>query len=458
MTDDDPVVQAPGEARRVALLTSVDQVLSSVSNALLLFTVAQTATVSEFGITALLVAIAAGWTAFNRGALGAPLLLVSNLTIADIRTEAGYAMTWAAGSGVVAGAMVGVVGIASGEPTVALIFAAAIPAVLVQDVLRFAAIACKKPLAAVVSDGLWTILIGAAFVANIGGAGIPAPLAVASWAASGLVAALVLVIAVGIRPRFFRIRRWWRTYSRARLHYGVGDALSPVYTLTVLFLVTVILDSSVAGTLRGATALFGPVALLFSALPLILMPYARRAMTSPRRQWQILVRTSWISSVSIALATAAAIAVPHAWGTAIMGDTWASAVTVMPYEGLAVVAAIWMASVYVFLKMQGESRAAFWTRLLQIVAQLAGCVIAAYAFGTAVAVAASGAVSCCAVVAASVAVARRVASRNPGAVRVVDGETSDAATGAKPADETEAAAGSREGPWPVIDVLQSGPR
>lgn len=457
MTDSDPRVRTPGETpRRVALLTTVDQLLSSVSNALLLFTVAQTASLSEFGITALLVAVSAGWMAFNRGALGAPVLLVSNLAIDEIRAEAGYAMTWAAGSGAVAGATVGVVGIIAGEPQVAVVFAAAIPAVLVQDVLRFAAIACEKPFIAVLSDGLWTILIGAAFLANIGGASIPASYAVALWGTSGLLAALVLACAVGIRPRFFRIRAWWGTYARARLHYGAGDALSPVYTLAVLFAVTLILDSSVAGTLRGAAALFGPIALLFSALPLVLVPHARREMTTAQRQWQILVKMSWISSGLIAVATAAAVAVPHTWGTAIMGSTWVSAVAVMPYEGLAGVAAIWMASVYVFLKMQGESRAAFWTRLVQVIAQLAGCIVAAFVFGTAIAIAASSAVLCCGVVAASVVVARRVAASSPATVSGLDGANSGVRSDPRHEDvATPAMANRALRPWPEIDVLQT---
>src|SRR4051794_1620088 len=80
---------------RLALYTSVDQALSSLSNALLLFAAAQTATLSQFGVITLLVAVVNTAMGFNRGALGTPVLLVSNLRLDQIRTESGYAVTWA---------------------------------------------------------------------------------------------------------------------------------------------------------------------------------------------------------------------------------------------------------------------------------------------------------------------------------------------------------------------------
>lgn len=432
--------------KRVAVWTSVDQLLSSLGNALLLFTVAQMATVAEFGAVSLLVAVFAVWMAFNRGALGAPILLVSNLGDRHVRSESGYASTWAALTGVGAAALLCVVGAATGELMVAILFAAALPAVLVQDVLRFAAIALGRPTAAVLSDGLWTMCIGSAFLSNMLGTAIPVVVAVALWGLSGLAAALVLALAVGIAPRFRRIADWWRVYGRARMHFGLGDALSPVYTVAVLFAVTLIVDAAVAGSLRGATTLFGPLALVFAALPLVFVPHARRSVDSADRQWRLLVRISWISSALTAAAAATFVAIPARWGAAIMGDTWDSAVAVIPFEALAVVAAIWMASVNVFLKAQGRSRAAFWTRILQVFAQLTGCVIGALAVGTAVAIAGSGAALLWLTVLTSVLLARRFA-RTP--------ETgSPAAAAAIAASVGTPTTTNSDQLWPVIDVLE----
>jgi hypothetical protein len=154
-----------------------------------------------------------------------------------------------------------------------------------------------------------------------------------------------------------------------------------------------------------------------------------------------------------------------------MGSTWDSAVAVMPYEGLGVVAAIWMASVYVLLKSQGKSRAAFWTRTLQITAQLAGCVIAAFTVGTAVAIAASSAALCWLTVLAGVIVAGRVARKSE---ENLDNEVVLVVESASrvPADRMDSPSAKKTTsgdarrarplgshsdrcprPWPVIDVL-----
>lgn len=428
-----------------AAFTSIDQLLSSLSNALLLFTVAQTASVSQFGVISLLVAIFTLLLAFNRGALGSPVLLTSDLPPSDIRAESGYAVTWAAFTGLVAAIPLCTIGAVAGEFAVATLFAAVLPAILVQDILRFAAIAGGRPILAVVSDGWWTVCIAGAFLANIVGATVPAAVAVALWGGSGVAAALLLAVTTGVTPRMYRLGGWWKSYAGARIHFGFGDALSPVYTVAVVFAVTVIVDSAVAGSLRGAATLFGPLALLFAALPLVFVPHVRRSMASPLRQWQLLVRISWVSSGLTALATIAVVAIPRSWGSAIMGSTWDSAVTVIPFEGLAVVAAIWMASVYVLLKSQGRGRAAFWTRILQVVAQLTGCVAGAFVFGTAAGIAASGAVLLWVAVVLSVLLAGRVAREGVPAQTAEVPDVDDPPT-AESAEEDRS--------WPMIDVLE----
>jgi O-antigen/teichoic acid export membrane protein len=325
-----------------------------------------------------------------------------------------------------------------------------VPAVMVQDMLRFAAISGGRPFVAVVSDGLWTISIASAFLANILGGAVSARVAVALWGASGLLAALLLAAALGIRPKVDRIPDWWKTYAGARVHFGLGDALAPIYTAAVLFAVTLIANSSVAGALRGATTLFGPIALLFSALPLIFVPHARRSVASPREQWRLLVKVSWISSALTAAATAVFVVLPHGLGVAILGETWNSAVEVIPYEGLLSVAAIWMTSIYLLFQTQGRSRAAFWTRMLQLVAQLTGAITAAAIVGTAIAIVGTSAGFCWLAVIVSVICARRVA-RGSNEHDVLQGISDHPAKVARPVGGRPQS-GMR--PWPVIDVLE----
>ena len=78
-------------AGSVAISTAVDQVLSSASNALMVFVLAQVSSAGQFGIIGLLITVLAVCTGFNRGALGTPLLLTSNLKNRQIVAESGYA-------------------------------------------------------------------------------------------------------------------------------------------------------------------------------------------------------------------------------------------------------------------------------------------------------------------------------------------------------------------------------
>jgi len=392
---------------RLALYTSVDQGLSSLSNALLLFAVAQTATASQFGVITLLVALVSTVMCFNRGALGTPILLVSNLRPDEIRTESGYALTWSAGSAAASALVLALVGAIAGSLPAALAFGAAVPAVLIQDVLRYSALSCGRPLAAVASDGLWALLMGALYVLNVLTNAVPIVVVVLWWGVGGLVAGLMLAATTGVRPRWHRILGWWTTYGRARTRFGCVQALIPVATALFIFTVTLVLGSAVAGGLRGASTLFGPIAMLISALPLAFVPHARRSNKTVADQWRILVTTSWATSAITIAGTVVLVILPAHLGRLLLGDVWESAVEVVPYVGLEAAANCWMVGVYAMTQAQGMSRASLWLRVLEVLLKQGAAVFAAVAIGTAVAVAGAGAVAAWLTAVVSVAFSKR---------------------------------------------------
>lgn len=378
---------------RLALYTSMDQALSSLSNALLLFAIAQTATVTQFGVVTLLVALVNTVMGFNRGALGTPVLLVSNLRLDEIRTESGYALTWAAASGIGTAVMLSVVGAMTGSITTAITFSLAAPAILIQDVLRLSALSCGRPLIAVASDGIWALLMAVLYLVNVTTRIASINLVVLFWGIGGLASGVLLSVATGIRPRFHQIWQWWRTYDAIRIRFGWVQALIPISTAAFIFAITFILGSAVAGGLRGASTLFGPIAMLISALPLAFVPHARRSNKSVGQQWQILMKTAWATSVITMAGTVCLIALPAHLGRLLLGDIWVPAVAVVPYVGFEAAANCWMVSVYAMTQTQGMSRASLWLRILQVALKLGASVAAAFAFGTAIGVAAGSALA-----------------------------------------------------------------
>lgn len=391
-----------------AVYTTIDQILSSASNALLLFALARVATPAEFGIAALLIGIVSTWTGFNRGALGTPILLVSNLKRDLINAESGYAVTWATLSGVVTSAAVLVVGFWTGEPAMGIAFALVIPGVFAQDVLRFTAIARGQAKYALVADGLWTVVVLALFIAGALGISVHLYVSVLIWGAAGIASGALLAVLSSVRPHFARLLGWWRTYAPARAGFGATQALNAASATLVTLAVTTLIGAADAGGLRGATTLFGPIAMLISALPLVFVPHARRSQSTPLEQWQLLTKTSMITSSTTLVGTVALTLLPTSVGTLLLGAVWAPAVAVVPYMGASAAAGCWMMGIYALFQALGLSRTSFRMRMLQIVLQVAACVVAALMFGTTAAVAMSLAASSAASVAIGILLVRRL--------------------------------------------------
>ncbi|MFN3006022.1 hypothetical protein [Mycolicibacterium wolinskyi] len=424
-----------------ALWTTIDQLLSSTSNALLLFVLAQVATVSEFGVVSLQIAIVMAWIGFNRGAVGTPVLLVSNLSKREILAEGGYATAFSILSGTGAVMAILAVGWAAGDVAMAVALGVVIPVVLAQDVARYPAIASGRPLVAVVADAAWALGMAGLFAANIAGAGVSVETAILLWGALGLLSATVLVAGTPIRPHLDRIGSWWKMYSPARIRFGATYATVALSTAATAGLVTVIAGADIAGGLRGASSLFGPIMMLIMAVPMVFVPHVRRTSASPRAQWRLLVKTSSITSTLAIAATALVMAVPTPMGGWILGQTWESAVTAVPFIGLECAANCWIVGLYSWLQAQGMGRKLFQLRALHVSLQLGAAAVAALAVGTLVAVASALAVSCWLMALIGLVVVGRASRRQP------------TTRPAPQAPSQNSAAHDPARPWPTIDVL-----
>jgi hypothetical protein len=401
--------------KRAGLFTTIDQVLFSASNAILLFTLAQVSTVDQFGLIALLIGVVSTWIGFNRGALGTPILLVASLTRKDVLAEAGYATAWAVVTGVAAGAVLIALGALVDSTAIAIGLAVAVPAVLVLDVQRFAAISLGRADVALWSDSLWTVCMCALFAVNMSGFALAPQASVLWWGVSGLLAAGLIAATTSCTPRWHRMLAWWRTYAHSRLRFGNVQALNAASATAVTFVVTAIAGAAVAGGLRGASTLFGPIAMLVSALPMVFIPHARRSGQTVREQWRVLLKTALLTSAATTLVTAAVLATPHALGEALLGQTWEPAAAVAPYIGLNSAAGCWMVTIYALFQVQGASRAAFHVRNFQLVLQLGASALAAALFASAVAVGIALAVGCWLSVLLGAVLARRVVARSDNA-------------------------------------------
>jgi hypothetical protein len=376
-------------AGSVAISTAVDQVLSSASNALVVFVLAQVSSAGQFGIIGLLITVLTVCTGFNRGALGTPLLLTSNLKNRQIVAESNYAVTWSLYIGVVGGFLLLTLGAVWHQPWMGLAFAVALPAILVQDVLRLTAIALGRPNFAVVADALWAASMLGIFVANLIGVRESAEISVYLWALSGLVSAGILAVGLGVAPHHSKILDWWRTDWPARLRFGSVYAVGQIGFVFVTLAAVTTAGSVAAAGIRGATTLFGPIATLLMAVPMVFVPHAVRTGNSVGDQWRLMSRTSLATSVLTVVATGCLMAVPARLGDAILGASWPATFSVLPYIGLSAAAMCWAVGVSTIFQSLGASRTVFGLNMLLIGLQLAASFVAGSIFGNAIAIAIS---------------------------------------------------------------------
>jgi hypothetical protein len=374
-------------AASVAISTAVDQILSSASNALMVFVLAQVSSAGQFGIIGLLITMVVGGMVFNRGALGTPLLLTSNLTKRQIVAESDHALTWSLFTGALGGVVILTLGAVFHQPWIGLAFAIVLPAVLAQDVLRLTAIALGRPNLAVVADALWVAPMLGIFVANLVGVRERAEFSIYLWGLSALVSAALLAFRLRVAPQHSGILDWWRTDWPARVRFGSFYSIGQIGYIFMTLAAVITAGSVAAAGIRGALTLFGPTATLLAALPMVFIPHAARTGSSVGAQWHLLSRASVATSVLTLVATGCLMAVPARLGAAMLGASWQNTLSVIPYIGVTCAAMCWAIGFSTFFQTQGASKTVFYFNMLLVGSQVATCFAAGLVFRSAIAIA-----------------------------------------------------------------------
>ena len=394
-------------AGSVAILTTVDQVLSSASNALMVFALAQVSSAGQFGIIAVLITLVTACTRFNRGALGTPLLLTSNLKNRQIVVEADYAVAWSLYHGALGGVLILTMGAVFHRPWIGLAFAACLPVVLAQDVLRLTAIGLGRPRLALMADASWVASMLGIFVANLFGVRQPAEFSICLWGLSAVISTAMLAVKLRVAPHHSGILDWWRTDWLARVRFGSFYSIGQIGYVFITLAAVITAGSVAAAGIRGALTLLGPIAVLLAAMPMVFIPHAARAGNSVGDQWRLLNRTSLATSVLTLIATGCLMAVPARVGAAVLGASWQETLSVIPYIGVTWAAMCWATSFFTFFQAQGASRTVFRFSMVLVGLQVTTCFAAGSVFGTAIAIASWLAVCTCVIVLAGMLWAHR---------------------------------------------------
>jgi hypothetical protein len=193
---------------------------------------------------------------------------------------------------------------------------------MLQDSWRFAFFASGQGGKALVSDLTWAFaLVPLLYLASRDGSVTRFVLA---WGAAGVFAALVSGVQAGIVPRVPRARQWLRDHKDLSLRYLTENVtISGAYQLRMYGL-GAFAGVAAVGTVRGAEMLLGPFFIVLSGVGLVAVPEAARVLRRSVKALPIfcLLLGGAQAVAALVWGLALLVALPDAWGHALLGEVW----------------------------------------------------------------------------------------------------------------------------------------
>lgn len=293
----------------------VDQGLSSLSNVIFLVAAARVATVDEFGAVSFAYALFAFGMAVQRSSLG---LLVSLSAGTRRPPPLVLSLVWAtlvAGLGVVLGRTVG-----DGGSAAYYVLIGACLLVYPQDLLRYGAIAERRADHAVASDGAWFAVTLGLLLSTLAGLRVDVTTMSLVWVLAGSGTALLMMLVSQRADMRSGSGDWLREHARELRVLGPDALLACLAPLLLAAVLTSYMTLGDVAAVRGAGTLLGPAAVLFAALPAVMVPELARALGDDRAR--LATAQAAVMSVLVLTWAACLVLVPQRIGEQVLGETW----------------------------------------------------------------------------------------------------------------------------------------
>lgn len=360
-------------ATRARLVTvTVDQVVASACAYVLVLLVARSASPSEFGVFVIGFGIITVAAAIGRSAFGAVL----GMDLPTLDQAAAHELSRRSAAAVLLLGLppslaLGVVAVAvDGSISHTMwVLAAALPALMLQDLVRFDLVARGRPQHALRAELIWLAPPLLLLVTDLVRDRASSPALAGLLWLGGLIGSLVTLALSGRvpTPRFAGIRSWVISDPR-RFHLGADATMSGLAPVGNGIGAAAVASAAATAAVRGAAAIFAPLATLFLAMSIGAVPEARRR--DARSALRLLgLLTALLVGVAI-LWGAIMLFLPDSIGTEILGETWATAEPLIPYLALEYVGlALWSGGT-AMLRLANETRLALTFRLVYAPATL----------------------------------------------------------------------------------------
>lgn len=346
-----------------------DQGISSLTNLLPAVFVGRAVGAAEFGRFAgvmLAYQIASG---LLRGVVSEPVIVrysraTRSESEAAVRASLGASLTLGALTAVPV-ALIGVLDDGSFQRMMAVL-ALTLPALQLQDAMRYVALAWGRPAVAAWNDLLWlaiTLVAGGVMAAMDVTTALPYFVA---WTVGGAVAGPVGLIALRVRPEPSAAGIYLGQHGNLAAAYGFESVAQRGAPRLASIGVGVVAGVREFAGLRGALLFATQLAVLTQAVRLVAIPESVRGR-GPREQAHIAMVAMWWLTGVTAAGSLVLVVLPAWAGRQLLGETWALAKPLLAWVLLRQVLAALALGPEIALRGFAAARASSWARLINSV-------------------------------------------------------------------------------------------
>jgi O-antigen/teichoic acid export membrane protein len=197
---------------------------------------------------------------------------------------------------------------------------------VIQDFARFAALSCRRPAVALISDSVVTFVQLVSVLGLIAANALGTVTLVVAWGIGAQIGAIVALAQLRLKPAITETARWFVRHRSLAVRYGVDDLAAQGSQQGTSFIVAAITGLADAGGLRAAQTVFGPATVVNLGVQTAVTPELVRILSrsaSEMRRYANLV--GFALAGFAALWGAAAIICPAQIGRELFGESWVTA-------------------------------------------------------------------------------------------------------------------------------------
>ncbi|MGY1719463.1 MULTISPECIES: hypothetical protein [unclassified Blastococcus] len=304
-------------------LTVADQAISSASNMLLSVAIASGVSASVFGEFAIIYSIYWLLLGGTRAAVLDPLLITQRNVLKGAPVHL-VAVASAAAVGAI-GIPVGLLLLATPLDVAWVVFFLGLPALLVQDALRYVGFFEQRPGRAVLLDGVWLVVMIVATVLALTDVISGTAVVLGLWILGALLADVIGLVAFRLRREPLHLR------ARLRAMWPVSGPLLGDFALSsgsgqlTIFVLPLVASTALLGSLKAAQVANGPLNITVAAASVICLPMVASAVESDRNRALRIGRFASLALAGVAVVYGTVLVLlPQGVGQALFGESWGS--------------------------------------------------------------------------------------------------------------------------------------